>query len=107
MATISTDNFYLPQNGDWLQLYPTGTYNFLDIRSFPCNHGFYVFIGDAAPDNAQRGPVGIKVDDTCLFINQPFTPGAGIYARCLTPDYGGSDPHDARLRLDVTIIKTA
>ncbi len=106
MATITTQNYYLPQDGSWFQIAAGGTYNFLDIHSFPCNHGFYVYIGDDTPDDADRGVVGIKVDGECYFINVPFTVTGGIWARCLTPAYGGTD-NNAQLRLDVTLVTDA
>jgi len=101
MATV-TQNFYVGPEDGWIEIVAAGTtVNFLDIKSFPCNHGFYVFIGDAQPDASSTRPVGRKVDGDCIFINVPFT--GGVWARCLTPAYGGDDGTQ-EIRLDVNII---
>lgn len=101
MADI-TQNFYIRPEDGWVEIAPAATsVSFLDIKGFPYNHGFYVFIGDAQPDSEDQTPIGRKVDSDCLFINVGFT--GGVWARCLTPVYGGAD-NNQHLRLDVTII---
>lgn len=101
MATI-TKNFYVGATPEWVEIVPAATaVSFLDIRSFPANHGFYVFIGDTKPSDTAFEPVGIKVDDSCLCINVAFN--AGVWARCITGAFGGSG-NTQSLRLDVTVI---
>jgi len=101
MATL-TPNYYIGPEDGWVQIATDSSY--LRVEGFPCNHGFYIYISDTAPNNAIQDPTGTKIDGEKLVINQPFQ--GTVYARVMTP-VNGQASGNQKLRLDVITVPYA